>query len=278
MQFMLETGQCRWCDISLAFNATTHRPASDLANKLKKIRSLWQSVGGSFEAQVWGGERAKKKDIKELIAKTALLNLLGAWGRCENYRYQMVTTSHPDDIPWNGNVSSTPTPFSEQTPIGYVFNDITWKQQVLSLGSFLPLNLIGRSQETLQVARALLVIEQCSQLRRVLSIQVDGIYLQCARCDMNKIQRRFRSLRYCDLHKINQPLLSQWRCLSIYNRVRQEPCKSQEYVYKCNETEPKFPGGTLKVAESITPPYSEQLEWNTIEEPTEGPDDFVERC
>ena len=71
----------------MAFNATTHRPASDLASKLKKIRSLWQSVGGSVEAHFWAGERAKKKDVKELLAKTALLNLLGAWGRCENYRY-----------------------------------------------------------------------------------------------------------------------------------------------------------------------------------------------
>ena len=82
----------------------------------------------------------------------------------------MVTTSHPDDVLWNGEVSSRPTPFSEETATGYVFNDTTWKQKVLSLGTFLPLNLIRRSQERLQVARALLVIQQCSQLRRVLSI------------------------------------------------------------------------------------------------------------
>ena len=80
VQFMLETGQCQWCDIRLAFNATARRPAADLASKLKKIRGLWQSVGGSFEAQCWAGERAKKKDTKELLAKTALLNLLGPGG------------------------------------------------------------------------------------------------------------------------------------------------------------------------------------------------------
>ena len=64
----------------MAFNATnvTHRPASDLASKLKKIRSHWQSVGGSAEAHFWAGEQAKKKDVKELLSKTALLNLLGA--------------------------------------------------------------------------------------------------------------------------------------------------------------------------------------------------------
>ena len=52
---------------------------------------------------------------------------------------------------------------------------------------------------------------------------------------------------------------------------------SQEYVYKCNETEPRFPGGTLKIAEHADPPYHEKLEWNVVTEPMEGPDDFVER-
>ena len=51
-------------------------------------------------------------------------------------------------------------------------------------------------------------------------------------------------------------------------------------MYKCNEAEARFPGGTLKIADHVDPPYHEKLEWNVIEEPTnidEGPDDFVER-
>ena len=273
VQFMLETGQCRWCDIKLAFDATTHRPASDLASKLKKIRGLWQSVGGSFEAHFWAGERARKKDTKELLAKTALLNLLGTWGRCENYRYHMTTTSHPDDLMWNGEVESRPTPCSEQTAGGtYIFNDVTYRQKLLNLGTFLPLNLIGRSQERLQVARALLVIRQCSELRRVLSIQVDGIYTQPCKRDLPKIQRSLRALKYCELPRIGRPLAKG------FTRVRQEPCQSQEYVYKCNElAEPRFPGGTLKIADHVDPPYHEELEWNDVTEPTEGPDDFVDK-
>ena len=31
------------------------------------------------------------------------------------------------------------------------------------------------------------------------------------------------------------------------------------------------------MAEHVDPPYHEQLEWNVIEEPAEGPDNFVER-
>ena len=33
VQFMLETGVCKWTHIVLSFNATTHRPARDLASK-----------------------------------------------------------------------------------------------------------------------------------------------------------------------------------------------------------------------------------------------------
>ena len=144
--------------------------------------------------------------------------------------------------------------------------------KLLNLGTFLPLNLIGRSQERLQVARALLVIQQCTQLRRVISIQVDGVYLQPCKRDLPTIQRRFRVLKYADLPKIGPPLAKR------LTRVRQEPCQSQEYVYKCNEVaEPRLPGGTLKLAENVDPPYHDGLSWDVVAEPTEGPDDFAEK-
>ncbi len=88
----------------------------------------------------------------------------------------MVTTSHPDDVPWNGEITTKPTPYSDTTATGYVFHNISWKQQILNLGSFSPLNLIGRSQERLQVARALRIVQTCTELRHVLSIQVDALY------------------------------------------------------------------------------------------------------
>jgi hypothetical protein len=151
VQFMLETGLCKWRHIKLSFSATAQRPATDLASKLKRMQRVWYDVGGSFQGEVWAGSRAKKKDARELLAKTALLSLLGSWGRCENWRHQVITTSHPDDVPWSGEVSTKPTPNSETTATGYVFHDISWKQKILSLASFLPLNLVGRSQERLQV-------------------------------------------------------------------------------------------------------------------------------
>ena len=105
----------------------------------------------------------------------------------------------------------------------------------------------------MQVARGLLVIQRCTELKRVLSIQVDGIYLQPPKREFKKLQRQFRSLRYCDLHSISSPLVRS------VTQVRQDPSRSTGLVYKANECEPRFPGGTLKVAEHVDPPYHEQL-------------------
>ena len=52
-QFMLEVGVCTWHDFKLAVEATTHRPASGLANKLKSNRQMWEAVGNSQAANSW---------------------------------------------------------------------------------------------------------------------------------------------------------------------------------------------------------------------------------
>ena len=135
------------------------------------------------------------------MSKTALLSLLGSWGRTENYRHHMITTSSLDDILWDGPIASKPTPESERTDTSYIFHDISWKQKVKTLATFLPLNVIGRAAERQQVARAVSVALQCNN--RILSIQVDGIYVQFPQKEAQKLERRFRSLRYCDLNPAN---------------------------------------------------------------------------
>jgi len=79
-------------------------------------------------------------------------------------------------------------PNSEKQQQGMCFMTLTGNKR-FEIPTFLPLNLVGRSQERLQVARALLVIEQCTKLRRVLSLQVDGIYLQPPK----KISKKYRN-------------------------------------------------------------------------------------
>ena len=108
-------------------------------------------------------------------------------------------------------------------------------------------------------------MQRCTELRRVLSIQVDGIYVRLPKREYQKLQRQFRSMRYCDLHTISSPLVRS------VTHVRQEPSRSTELVYKANECEPRFPGGMLRVAGHVNPPYHEQLVWKTYAEPKEGP-------
>ena len=121
VKFMLETGVCKWRHIALGFEATAHRSAAELASTLRKLRVLWFEVGRSFQAEVFLGKKAEKKNRMELLSKTALLSLLGAWGRTQNYRHHMITTSCPGDLLWDGEISSKPTPESERTDTGHVF-------------------------------------------------------------------------------------------------------------------------------------------------------------
>lgn len=270
VQFMFEMGICKWSNISLSFSAACHRPASDLANKLRKMQKVWFEVGSSYQAEQWAGEKAKKKDTKQLLAKTALLSLCGLWGRTENYRHHVVTSSHPDDIPWDGESQSTPTPNTT------VFQDVTFTQKILNLGTFLPLHLIGRSQERLQIARALNIIQRCNQIRKVISIQVDAVYVQGnPKRELLRLQNKFARIRYCDLAKVTSPLLaSLLRVNGVHTGMTQDACKSNELVYKANLCEPRLPGGSLKVSEFVDPPYPSELEWTTY---TEGEDGFLQQ-
>ena len=271
VKYMLELGICQWRHIKLGLKATAHRAAADLATVLKKIRSIWVEVGKSIHAEWFLGDKAEKKNKSDLLSKTALLCMLGAWGRTDNYRYSMITTSHPDDIPWSGEVSSKPTPHSEMTETGFVFHDITWKQKVRNLSTFLPLNLIGRTQERLQVSRILQALLLSTDPKRILSIQVDAVYVQVPSSEAKKIEHKFKNLAYCHLNEIASPIAR-----SLTN-VKSPNNASKELVYKCAPCEPRFPGGELSVAPSIDPPSLEPSEWTVHVESKEGPDNFVDK-
>lgn len=182
-----------------------------------------------------------------------------------------MSTSHLDDIPRDGEVSSKPTPYSETTETRYVFHDISWKQKILTLGTFLPLNLNGRNQERRQVARILHQVLLTTDPRRTISIQVDAVYVQFQRSEAKKLERKFKILRYCDLNTVTSPLPRSWA------NIKSTPNPSQELVYKCNLSEPRYPGGSLTVAAHSDPPTPEILEWVTHVESKEGPDEFVEK-
>ena len=152
-----------------------------------------------------------------------------------------------------------------------MFHDISWKQKIHNLATFLPLNLIGRTQERLQVARIINTLLLTTDPKRLLSIQVDAVYVQVPKTEAKKIEHTFKKLKYCDLNNIASPIAR-----SLTN-VRSPNNESKELVYKCNPSQPRFPGGTLSISQHVAPPNIEPLEWTTHIEPKEGPDDFLEK-
>ena len=139
------------------------------------------------------------------------------------------------------------------------------------MATFLPLNLIGRTQERLQVARLLQALLLNTDPRRIISIQVDAVYVQIPKAEVKKHENRFKNLKYCHLNIIASPLPRSLTHIKSQNNT------SCELVYKCTHCEPRFPGGTLTVAPSIDPPDVEPLEWTYHVGSNDGPDNFVDK-
>ena len=50
---MLEAGTCKWQHIILGFQATAHKEPAELASILKKMKSIWLTVGKTKFAETW---------------------------------------------------------------------------------------------------------------------------------------------------------------------------------------------------------------------------------
>jgi len=260
-QFLLEAGIAKWEDFKLALHATAHRSPGDLAAKLRFMREVWQSTATTFAGQCWAGE----KQATRLLPKAAMLALLGAWGRTKNFAYQTITSNHPDDCPVTGEISSSPAPGSE------CFHDITWRSEVRSLATFLPLNLAARALERLNVARAIRVCMKYMQPSRILSIQVDAICFEPPKKRARRCVEELQGLRYADLHAATR------RPLARFAGPIQDPIRSTERVYQLKQLEaPLRPGGELARQTAERPAVSARP-WTIHREPLEGPDDFGDR-
>ena len=90
---LLETGVCKWRHIKVWLSATSHRPAADLASKLKRMHCVWYDVGGSFQGEVWAGQRAKKKYV---ISEDGLVVTFGQLGQM----WELATPSHHHQPSW----------------------------------------------------------------------------------------------------------------------------------------------------------------------------------
>jgi len=261
-QFLLDHGICKWSDLKLAFQATAHRPAKELATQLRFMRQLWEETGASFAGEAWAGER--KSRARTLLSKSAMLACIGAWGRTTNHRYTTITTSHPDDCAFEGQV------LTSQTPGSSVFHDITYRQHVRGYGTYLPLNLVARSLERLNVARAILICLKHMRVERLLAIQVDCLVFQPPRKVARRACEELQDMTYGKLH------LATRHPLRRYVGPLQDPIKSKETVYQLKKLdEPLKVGGELKRQDGERP-VVEALQWTIRTEPATGADAFAE--
>jgi hypothetical protein len=190
-----------------------------------------------------------------------------------------------DDVLFHGHRRVSQTPGGEG-----VYQDVTVSTELLTYGSMRPIHQLCLEAERLQMARALYIIHRLSEPERVISIHVDGVYLQPTITQRKKLKEVFANLTYSDLPNlqtrfeepdVNNYLLD--RAAQLYRPVAEAPSNSQDSVYKFIEQEadgssvqPKLPGGKLCVEEVPAPEFS-QLEWLVNEEPSTGEDDFYER-
>ena len=193
-----------------------------------------------------------------------MLALVGAWGRTENYRYCTVTSNHPDDCAFEGEVMTSLAPGST------VFHDITYRQRVRGYGTYLPLNLAARSLERLNVARAILICLKHTRPERLLAIQVDCLVFQPPRKVARRVCEELQDVTYSDLH------LATRRPLTRYAGPIQDPIRSKEKVYQLKQLdEPLQVGGQLTRTDD-TRPACAAPQWVTYTEPATGVDTFAE--
>ena len=97
---------------------------------------------------------------------------------------------------------------------------------------------------------------------RVLSIEVDGIYLQPPRKNHDRFVEAIGSVLYST---VNEDLRVGIR--SYGSQYRQTDSTSRQAVYKVKDVpEARFPGGKLGLCPTQQPPTHAPLEWNVITE------------
>ena len=263
-KYLLEFSICTWDDFKLTLTATTHRPAKDLAQKLKFMQEVWTHTATTPVGVEWAGKRASKVG---LLAKSALLALIGSWGRVRQFRYTTITTNHPDDCTFTGEVSTAATPGSQ------TFQDITWKQEVRSQATLLPLSLIARSVERLNVARCVAVCLKWVRPERILSIQVDAVVVQPPRKRARQLWEELESIQYNTVHAHTR------RPLARFAGEIQNTLTSTERIFQLKQLdEPLMPGGSLEVVDkNVSTPEVPEVTWHVEKEPVNGADAMRER-
>ena len=103
------------------------------------------------------------------------------------------------------------------------------------------------------MARAMKMLLTLTQPQKLLSIQVDGIYVQAANRNIKTIEDTFKTIQF---NQLRAPKAS-WSNTLIN--------QSEQLVYNVQTCDPKTPGGTLKIVVDIDTQYIEPLTCNSEE-------------
>ena len=139
---------------------------------------------------------------------------------------------------------------------------MTFRQEVRSYATMLPLNLIGRSLERLQIARVIAICLKYMRIDRLLSIQVDCLVFQSPRKRARQVTEELQDLTYAKLHDATR------RPLTKYAGPLQDAIKSTALVYQLKQLDTqKYPGGKLELTNGEAPGV-EELSWTVRTEGT----------
>ena len=137
---MLDAAIITWSDAKTTFNATTRRPASYLAERFNVLEQLWLQVGESRAGTQFLEQRGDADRSPQTLAKYASVSLLGLWGRREQYRYTMVTSSYDGDARPGPHTTISVTPETPRENGSLIFRDFVTQQKVLCLTSLRPIH------------------------------------------------------------------------------------------------------------------------------------------
>jgi len=132
-EWLLHTGVITWDDISDTLTATSHLPASILAEPLEKMEQAWRD--------------------NCMLAKLSVNSLIGLWAIDEASTLKVQTSTREDDAPRQGCLTST---FHYDG--GFVYDFIT-RTKLVSNASCRPLHDLCMCTEAVRVGQMLLALK-----------------------------------------------------------------------------------------------------------------------
>lgn len=267
-EWMLDVGIIDWEDILYVFSASAHVKPSFLADRLRRLDSLW--------------EESQDEEFG-VPSKHALNSMFGIWAIQQTYSYRLYTADDPRDVV-EGSTKKSPTPGCRMVDGEYEMHDYVVRTELKDYASMRPIHQICLSQERLIMAKMCYLLERLSIPHELVSIRNDGASIQPGKA-WEQAKDIFENVTYGSLTRLQR--LEQLR-RSLY--LRQERLSDSETrVFRVKDTksvpgmegtyeiplEPDLPGGELRISDD--PPLELPfLSWDVIRE-TDGEDFYQQQ-